>query len=969
MKRVFMAWLSVSALLLLVLTGCPIPTGSEDEGGGGTDVFFTVTVDNNAPNRGVVVDQEGFTFQGESSSKKYKEGTQVTLTAIPTNNYKFSYWSYSGSIKTEETLTFTVTKDVSIGVVFTLRNLTLEVEPEGAGTILKDPDKEDYKDGENVELTADPATGYLFNYWEFSDGSISNDNPLQYEVGRLETVVAHFVNEQSPGYTLTIEEATGGTVSVDLKKNYYQSGETVTLTAHPEENSRYLLEKWIVTVGGTSQEFQDNPLQITFSSSDITVEPVFEEGVTLSVSVNPSNGGSVNVSPQAPGEYDGAALYLPGSQVTLTAVESTFYLFTGWTGDYASTDAEIQIELTGDMSLTAVFERGVSVSLTTEGSGTISYDPAPQKEADGKLIYQQGTQVAFTAIPSQGWVFKEWDISNLQNVPSDLTQSQIEVSMEPIDSTSTVEITAHFLKECTISVAPEDVSYVTIDPSTGPYYTGDSITVTVTPPSGQMLDSWIALPTWVPEEYAGYTSFTVTLEDDLTLDPEFVQRDWLIMVYMAGDNDLEPNAIADFNEMEEVDRTGSGVEIVVLFDRASGYDYSNGSWTSTRAYRVVKDPNGADSTIVSERISLPTLGITPTSSVERNMGDPDTISGFIQDAMSAYPAAHYALIFWNHGGGWRSLSTRSLPGSLSTLPVRERHDTKVICLDEYSGDYLYTQEIGAGLAAGLGSQTLDVVGFDLCLGGMAEIMYEVASYADYFIGSEDLEPGDGWEYSLWIPDFITNGKTAQAFCQAVVDAYSQHYAGESWVTLAAVDLDAFMNSVIPAFYDLAGLVDEAITDATTQQAVATAITPLFASPQGSDGTYEYVDFHADLGQFAQAMLSVFAGNTQIETAATILANAVSSAVVAEWHSSDYQAQLGAEPGGISMYYMMGVYDASTGDLLTVTHSSAYVRGSGVSYPLSFVEDTSNTWVIDSHGTPDNYDDDTGLLNTLFYVQF
>ena len=135
-----------------------------------------------------------------------------------------------------------------------------------------------------------------------------------------------------------------------------------------------------------------------------------------------------------------------------------------------------------------------------------------------------------------------WDLFNLQNVPSDLTQSQIKVSMEPIDSTSTVEITAHFLKECTISVAPEDVSYVTIDPSTGPYYTGDSITVTVTPPSGQMLDSWIALPTWVPEEYAGYTSFTVTLEDDLTLDPEFVQRDWLIMVYMAGDNDLEPNA-------------------------------------------------------------------------------------------------------------------------------------------------------------------------------------------------------------------------------------------------------------------------------------------------------------------------------------------------------------------------------------------------------------------------------------------
>ena len=35
------------------------------------------------------------------------------------------------------------------------------------------------------------------------------------------------------------------------------------------------------------------------------------------------------------------------------------------------------------------------------------------------------------------------------------------------------------------------------------------------------------------------------------------------------------------------------------------------------------------------------------------MGDPNSLTSFIQWASNAYPATNYALVLWDHGGGWQ----------------------------------------------------------------------------------------------------------------------------------------------------------------------------------------------------------------------------------------------------------------------------------------------------------------------------
>ena len=50
--------------------------------------------------------------------------------------------------------------------------LNIVVSPEGAGTVDKYPDKEKYYYDENVRLTANPASGFRFNFWDGIGGDI-----------------------------------------------------------------------------------------------------------------------------------------------------------------------------------------------------------------------------------------------------------------------------------------------------------------------------------------------------------------------------------------------------------------------------------------------------------------------------------------------------------------------------------------------------------------------------------------------------------------------------------------------------------------------------------------------------------------------------------------------------------------------------------------------------------------------------
>ncbi|MBN1846203.1 MAG: hypothetical protein JW810_11005 [Sedimentisphaerales bacterium] len=243
---------------------------------------------------------------------------------------------------------------------------------------------------------------------------------------------------------------------------------------------------------------------------------------------------------------------------------------------------------------------------------------------------------------------------------------------------------------------------------------------------------------------------------------------WTFLVYLDADNNLEGVGIDDFLEMASVGSTAN-VNIVVQFDRISGYDSGYDDWTDTRRGRV----NTGDT---------PTTA-WGTSIGEVNMADKQTLINFVVWGMQNYPASNYAVVLWNHGGGWRDEDEADASDSEKNPLL------KAVCWDDTSGgDSLYTKEVREALES-IGTTVAPpaLVGFDACYMGMIELAYELRNTTDVMVGSEETEPGPGWPYNTILGDLTANPAMGPAALGTViVQRYYQSYGNSQ--TQAATDL-------------------------------------------------------------------------------------------------------------------------------------------------------------------------------------
>lgn len=240
--------------------------------------------------------------------------------------------------------------------------------------------------------------------------------------------------------------------------------------------------------------------------------------------------------------------------------------------------------------------------------------------------------------------------------------------------------------------------------------------------------------------------------------PGTSESSWTLMVYMAADNDLEPYAFADLNEMEAA-VLPPGVNIVVVMDRVPGYDSSNGNWSDTRIGVVTHDDDPVQ------------IATTLQSVGEFNMGNPATLTNFVNWAIGERPAENYGLIFWGHG--------RGIDGT---------------AFDQTSGDdTLRPHEIRTALGNSDAGR-LALVGFDACSMGMLEQAYSLYGQADVMLAAQDVEPANGWNYQTWLNEAFAGATTvapdAFTLAAAAINSYAAEYPGETDITLAATVIDS-----------------------------------------------------------------------------------------------------------------------------------------------------------------------------------
>lgn len=348
------------------------------------------------------------------------------------------------------------------------------------------------------------------------------------------------------------------------------------------------------------------------------------------------------------------------------------------------------------------------------------------------------------------------------------------------------------------------------------------------------------------------TTQTLTTNDSTTIiefQPEGVVYDWLVMVYLDGDNNLEENAIDDLNEMEEGIGTSNSICIIVLIDRTSGYDTSNDDWSGTRLYNITSDTDPSD----INSILLEDWG-------ELNMGSGNTLELFMDYCLDNYTANHYWLNIWDHGGG--------IDG---------------ICWDDSSaGDALTLEEMQVAIESSTTTygKTFDLISHDACFMDQIEVAYEYKDYADYFVASEESVPLDGFDYDAIFTQLeATPTMNGATLCDLIVDTYEIFYSSTSYTTLSSLNL-SIMDSLL-----------------TYSNHFATNLTDVITVGDGAgineafQNTLKFYDSYIiDYMHFVEEILSnatLMTDYPDLLVAATAMINNLSSLIMDNFQESSY----------------------------------------------------------------------------------
>ncbi len=356
------------------------------------------------------------------------------------------------------------------------------------------------------------------------------------------------------------------------------------------------------------------------------------------------------------------------------------------------------------------------------------------------------------------------------------------------------------------------------------------------------------------------TRFDIT--DSMSIDSIFDEgllsknsenKSWTYMLYLDADNDIEADAIRDFEWLEEAGGSDENISIVVLLDRIPGYDNTHGNWNGSRIYNITDD---ISATTIDSQLMVD-LG-------EVDMANLTTLTNFINYSFTNFPAENYILDLWNHG-----------------------HAAYGVIDDETSMSHFIANDVQNAIANALASSSeeIDIISMDACNMITAEVAWELRNLCKYFIASEDGT--NGYPYRLIIEGLKSDPSiNASSLCELMVDAYSDHYQYTYMTCLSVINQTQFID--IP-------------------EIINSFITELIAALEGNniddifsfcrEITYDfYDDFWIDFISFVDNIIS-FLDYPSLNLAAEELLEFLGEAVVFNWQHPGY---LGSA-NGLTLY--------------------------------------------------------------------
>lgn len=270
--------------------------------------------------------------------------------------------------------------------------------------------------GESLTFTAVPPAGQNVTGWTVNGEAVQGSgNTLTWTVenGYLtqpNVTVYHVAAQFSAGeYEVTYSQPANGTLSASVADGTQVNGGTkVAFTAEPDEG--YEIDEWTVNGHSVANSGSSYTLNVTENS---TVAVTFKAMVPVSAVRDGRNG---NIAITANGKTITDGYVSSGSDVTFTVTpENTDDMVQTWqvngstvaemtdTADAPLTYTVKNVTAKTEVSATLIECPTYTITVTSEGSGTASAEPASVK---------RGGSTTITAVPSSNsYYLKEWSVN------------------------------------------------------------------------------------------------------------------------------------------------------------------------------------------------------------------------------------------------------------------------------------------------------------------------------------------------------------------------------------------------------------------------------------------------------------------------------------------------------------------------------------------------------------------------------
>ena len=290
-----------------------------------------------------------------------------------------------------------------------------------------------------------------------------------------------------------------------------------------------------------------------------------------------------------------------------------------------------------------------------------------------------------------------------------------------------------------------------------------------------------------------------------------------LLVYMCG-TDLQDAGCEDLVEMAEVE-AGDAINVVVLAGGAKEWDLEDLKGNS-RTLAVIRDGYFEE---------LQDWG-------RGSMGSQDCLVEFLEYGMTNYPADRMIVILWDHGAG-------SEGG---------------VCFDETAGDDgLTVVEINGALTSlekKMPGYHINIFGCDACMMATYEMAAMLSHHnIDYYVASEELEPGNGWYYTGWLEALKDDPSISdEELCGYIIETFMEvglENDPDDYLTLSAVKLSE-VGALETCMEKFASVMTGQLK-AGNLSAVRRGRSRMYTFGSFADGSWDMVDMGAVLDAYAQ----------------------------------------------------------------------------------------------------------------------